>query len=188
MRKTTLLSLLASLCLLSTVAFAQSEDEKFDKLTQDFLKGYFMASPIGATYIGVHDYDNVLDDVSAAAVDAEVKRLSTFKQNLASINAKALSKAKNIDQRILVENIDESLFSYNELKEYTWNPMVYTGALGNSMAGLLYQEFAPIDQRLKNAVERAKQVPRYLKQAEANLSNAPKMHVETAIKQNQGNI
>jgi uncharacterized protein (DUF885 family) len=188
MKTTTLLSLIASLCLLSINAFAQSEDEKFEKLTQDFLKGYFMASPIGATYIGVHDYDNQLDDVSAAAMDAEVKRLTTFKQSLAGINVQALSKAKNIDQRILAENIDEALFGYTELKEYTWNPMVYTGAIGNSMAGLLYQEFAPLDQRLKNAVERAKQVPRYLKQAEANLTNAPKMHVETAIKQNQGNI
>ncbi|TLY33184.1 MAG: DUF885 domain-containing protein, partial [Ignavibacteria bacterium] len=82
----------------------------------------------------------------------------------------------------------ESLFSFEELREYEWNPMVYTGALGNSIANLIYQEFAPLDQRLKNAAARAAHVPGFLDQAKAVLKNAPAMHVETAINQNKGDV
>lgn len=178
----------AAVCLFRLSAVAQTEDAKFDATAQDFLKGYFLSSPITATYIGVHDYDSLLDDASPTAMEMELKRLTVFKQKLADIDARSLSKPKNIDYRILSENINEALFGYSELKEYEWNPMVYTGALGNALAGLIYQEFAPLDQRLRNAVERANQVSRFLDQAKGNLTNAPKMHVETAIRQNQGNI
>src|SRR6266850_2200948 len=188
MRPLSLYLPVALLCLLVLQACRQPEDEKFTKLTADFLKGYFAANPITATAIGVHDYDNVLDEVDATAVDKEVARLKEFRQRLAELDAKALSTDNNIDARILLENIDESLFSYEELREYEWNPMVYTGALGNSIAALIYQEFAPLDQRMKNAAARAAQVPRFLDQAKAILKNAPAMHVETAINQNKGNV
>jgi uncharacterized protein (DUF885 family) len=183
-----LISLTALLSLSGALAMAQSEDQRFDQLTADFLKGYFAANPIAATGIGVHDYDNILDDVSPEAAGKEVARLKGFQDQLAHVDQKALSKDKSIDWRILSENIDEALFGYQELKEYEWNPLVYTGALGNSVAALIYQEFAPLDQRLKNAAARAEQVPRFLEQAKANLKNAPPIHVETAINQNQGNI
>jgi uncharacterized protein (DUF885 family) len=188
MKVSSLIAISASLCLFVLSVYSQEESEKFDKLSSDFLKGYFLVNPISATSIGVHDYDNMLDDMSQSAIDAEAKRLRLFKEQFAAVNLKGLSKDKNIDCRILLENIDESLFGLEELKDYEWNPMVYTGAIGNSIASLINQEFAPLDQRLKNAIERSKQVPKFLEQAKTNLKNAPKLHVETAIKQNQGNI
>ncbi len=169
-------------------AFSQPQDERFDKLSQDFLKGYFIANPIAATQIGVHEYDTMMDDISPTAMEVEAKRLNLFKQELADIDAKSLSKQKNIDYRILNENIDESLFQYRELKNHEWNPLVYTGMIGDAIAGLIYQEFAPLNQRLSNAIARTKQVPKFLEQAKANLKTSSKLHVETAMRQNKGNI
>ncbi len=183
-----LVSLAALVCLSGPRAMAQDEDQLFGQLTSEYLKGYFAANPISATGIGVHDYDNILDDVSPQAAEKEIARLKSYKEQLGRVNQSLMTKDKTIDWRILSENIDEALFQYEELKDYQWNPMVYTGALGNSIAALIYQEFAPLEQRLKNAAARAAQVPRFLEQAKANLKNAPPMHVETAINQNQGNI
>ena len=174
--------------LLTLVANAQTHEEKFDTVVSDFLKGYFQANPISATSIGMHDYDNQLDDIGPAAIDAELNRLIIFRKKLMDIDLKDLPRNKRIDHQILSENIDEAIFGLRDVREFEWNPMTYTIALGNSFASLLYQEFAPLEQRMKNAVERAKQVPRFLEQAKANLKNPPKMHVETAIKQNMGNI
>ncbi|MBI1804120.1 MAG: DUF885 domain-containing protein [Ignavibacteriae bacterium] len=188
MKLSTVFLTIVAAALFALSVSAQTEDEKFDKLSQDFLKGYFIGNPITATGIGVHDYDSLLDDVSPTAVEIEVKRLNLSKQQLGEINTKALSKQKNIDYRMLDENINEALFGYQELKDYEWNPLVYTGAIGNSIASLIYQEFAPLDQRLNNAIARTKQVPRFLDQAKANLKTASKLHVGTAIKQNKGNI
>ncbi|HEY6191161.1 MAG TPA: DUF885 domain-containing protein [Bacteroidota bacterium] len=188
MRLLSAICLAFSLVLPAVHAFAQSDDQLSDEMTADFLKGYFAANPISATGIGVHDYDNVLDDVGPAAVDKEVARLKSFKSHLERLDPAGMSKDKGIDCRILTESIDENLFGFEELREYEWNPMVYTGALGNAIASLIYQEFAPLDQRLKNAAARATQVSRFLDQAKANLKNAPLIHVQTAISQNQGNI
>ena len=134
MKLLTLVCLAGSLLILGVQAMAQSEDQLFDDLTSEFLKGYFAANPIAATGIGVHDYDNILDDVGAQAAEKEGARLKLFKEQLAHLDPASLSKDKNIDFRILSENIDEALFGYEELRENEWNPMVYTGALGNSIA------------------------------------------------------
>ena len=99
------INLLLMILLLATTALtfaAKSDDEKFDKLSADFLKGYFLANPIGATQTGIHDYDNMLDDYSPTAIELEIKRLKLFKQKLADINATSLSKDKSLDYRILV--------------------------------------------------------------------------------------
>lgn len=188
MKLNTILLIIALVCLATFSLHAQSENDKYDKLSADFLKGYFEGSPLTATYIGIHDYDNKLDDMSSSAIAAETDRLKKFKKEFSSLNQNTLSKDRSIDCRIILENIDESLFSMEELKEYEWNPMVYTGAVGNSIAGLIFQEFAPLEQRMKNAAARANLIPKMLEQAKANLKNAPKIHVETAIRQNQGNI
>jgi len=168
--------------------YTQTGDEAFDKLSQEFLRGYFVANPIAATQIGVHDYDSLMDDVSPTATEMEVTRLRLFQQELSAIDAKSLTKQKSIDYRMLNENIDESLFQYMELKDYEWNPLLYTGTIGNAIASLIYQEFAPLEQRLTNAIARTRLVPKFIEQAKANLRNSSKLHVETAIRQNKGNI
>jgi uncharacterized protein (DUF885 family) len=172
----------------SPILLAQTTDEKFDNLSSEFLKGYFVANPTTATQIGVHDYDSILDDFSQTAIQLEITRLHLFREKFADLEPKSLSRQKNIDYRILLENIDLMLFGYQDLKEYEWNPLVYTGVVGNSIASLIYQDFAPLDRRLMDAVARAKQVPGFLENAKINLKTASKIHVETAIQQNEGNI
>ncbi|HZY09682.1 MAG TPA: DUF885 family protein, partial [Bacteroidota bacterium] len=169
-------------------SFAQTEDAEFDQIVADFLKKYFVANPISATTIGFHDYDSMLDDVSFTSFQLQLRGLSTIERRLGTVEIKKLSKEKYIDYQVLSETIDEIFFSIEELREHTWNPLVYTEAIGNSIAGLIYQDFAPLEERLRNAIERAKQVPDFLYKAKENLSEAPRMHVETAIQQNQGNI
>ncbi len=177
------------LCLcITAIATAQTEDARFEKLSSDFLTGYFQVNPTTATQIGNHDYDSVLDDISMTALELETKRVELFREKLADFDLKRLSPQNSVDARILTETLDEMIFDFDELKEYQWNPLVYTGLLGNAIAGLIYQDFAPLDVRLQNAAARARQVPRFLADAKAILQDAPAMHVETAIQQNKGNI
>lgn len=179
---------LFSFVILTMTSFAQTEDAEFNQIVADFLKKYFVTNPISATTIGVHDYDSMLDDMSFTSFQLQLRGLSTIERRLGTVDLKRLSMEKHIDYQILSETIDEIYFSIEELREHTWNPLVYTEAIGNSIAGLIYQDFAPLEERLRNAIERAKQVPDFLHKAKENLSEAPRMHVETAIQQNQGNI
>jgi uncharacterized protein (DUF885 family) len=165
-----------------------SEDEKFMKIADEYFYELYKASPVSATRIGVHEYDGVLDDVSADAMRKNREGLSRIKEKLAAIEMAKLSRAMSVDYRILNENIDEALWGYDELREYEWNPLMYTGLVGNSIMLLITQDFAPLESRLRSALARTRQIPGFLNNARANLKNAPRVHVETAVLQNKGNV
>ena len=59
---------------------------------------------------------------------------------------------------------------------------------GQSIYGLLARDFAPFETRLASAAARLKQLPRFLSQARDSLQpeRVPKIHAETAVKQNAG--
>jgi uncharacterized protein (DUF885 family) len=171
-----------------TMSYGQTDASKFEELTKEFLSGYFKASPITATQTGVHLYDSLIDDIGPLAKEIEAKRLKSFKEQLKAIDIKKLSQNHAIDYRMLMENIDEQIFNITVLKEYEWNPLNYTQDVGNSIASLIYQEFAPLDERMHSAAGRLRRISHYLDQAKALLTNPSKLNVETAISQNQGNI
>jgi len=59
---------------------------------------------------------------------------------------------------------------------------------GNAIYGLMARDFAPVEERLMSAAARLRQLPRFFSQARAAIDPArvPKVHAETAVKQNPG--
>src|SRR4030042_1555936 len=55
-----------------------------------------------------------------------------------------------------------------------------------SLRSLLTKEYASSDARMKSAIERAKALPGFIKQAKTNLQTPPQIYTETAIKQFPG--
>ena len=53
---------------------------------------------------------------------------------------------------------------------------------------LIARDFAPLKDRLQNVKKRLQGIPAILEAARTNLKNPPKVHTETAILQNKGNI
>ncbi len=49
--------------MLCAVVFANSEDEKFSKLVDEYLEFTWQLSPVNATFNGVHKYDDRLESV-----------------------------------------------------------------------------------------------------------------------------
>jgi uncharacterized protein (DUF885 family) len=60
--------------------------------------------------------------------------------------------------------------------------------VGNAVYGLMAREFAPLETRLTCVAPRLEQLPRLLEQIRATLvpDRVPKVHAETAVKQNRG--
>ncbi len=166
----------------------QTEDEKFSKLVNKFMDEYFKYHPVSATWIGYHEYDNLLDDFSERAIQEKLEWLKSYKKKFSKFDLKKLSKDNSIDCRILLEEIEERIFNLEELKEYEWNPLIYNSVIGDGLMYLITQDFAPAEERLKNALERVKQIPNFIEQAKKNLKDAPQIHIETAVRQNKGNI
>jgi len=92
------------------------------------------------------------------------------------------------DYAMLEHTLRAQVWELEELEEWAWNPLVDTSLAGSSIYGLLSRDFAPLPGRLGNVADRLEQFPRLFEQIRATLDakRVPKIHAETAIKQNGG--
>jgi uncharacterized protein (DUF885 family) len=177
----------AVLCIHGTVAEA-SMDQQFEKLAERYLDEFPALSPVSATSLGDHRFDHELDQVSA---DARARQDDFYRQYLSEldrIDPAALSRANQIDHALLNQKLTASRWGMNELQEWAWNPLNYTGLAGSSIYGLMARDFAPVTTRLECVADRLEEFPRLFEQIQATLvpGRVPKIHAETAIKQNRG--
>ncbi len=183
------ISIIPALILLACTALAGSaDDEALENLALEYIGDLTNFSPANATLIGDHSADLRLDNVDAAARERSRNLYEEYQAALAAIDRNNLTRANQIDAEIFHNEIESSLWSLSTLQEWAWNPLVYIDLSGSSIYGLVARDFAPIQSRLVSAASRLEQLPRFLEQARGTLEpeRVPKIHAETAIKQNPG--
>ena len=188
-RTATAIACLATLVAVACDARAASDaDRAFEALAARYLDDIIRHSPVRATAIGDHRADDRLDEVDAAARNRMRKAYQAYRDALSGIDRKALSRAKQVDATILSNEVDSTLFELDTLEEWAWNPLYYVNSSGSSIYGLLARDFASLEERLDDAAARLEQLPRFLEQARTSLEpeRVPKIHAETAIRQNPG--
>ncbi len=163
-------------------------DAEFEAIAKRFLSEAPAFSPVGATQLGDHRYDGQLDEATPAARDRETRFYRELQHALERTSRNQLSRANRVDAALLAHDLEARIWSLEVLKEWEWNPLVYTGVCGSAVYGLVAREFAPLPDRLRNVTARLQQYPRFLEQARSALvpTRIPKVHAETAVKQNPG--
>src|SRR6266699_2272831 len=169
-----------------TLITQDTADQKFEALAKRYIEQYLEMNPEQATELGEHRFDNRLDDHSPAQSERRRKLDQDYLRAMNGIPQARLDKVNNVDYRIMRTRIEYDLFRIDTLREYEWNPLQYN--FGNPIYALVAREFAPLKDRLLNVGKRLKQIPQAVAQAKANLKNAPRIHTETAVQQNQGTI
>ena len=163
-------------------------DAAFADLSKRALDGWLQLSPVGATQIGEHKYDAEIDDLSAAGRQKNVDFGKKILAELDALDVSTLSRENQVDAAILRNQLQYDLWSAETMQAWAWDPQVYGGVAGSAIYGLMAREFAPLPQRIGSAVSRMEKIPALLAQARENLDPArvPKVHAETAAKQNSG--
>ena len=162
------------------------DDQKFERLAGNYIEKTLRMNPEFATYLGDHRFDNSWNDHTLEGIQKSRQLDKTYLDSLNALNPDKLSESNRIDYQILKHQIQYSIFHVDTLKEYEWNPRVYN--FGGGIYSLIARDFAPLKERLQNVEERLKGIPAILEAAKTNLKNPPKVHTETAILQNKGNI
>ncbi len=163
-------------------------DRAFDALSRRYFDEVLALQPVSATGLGDHRYDNQLDDVSAAARDRALTVERNLLRDVRALDRARLSRAHQVDANILANQLEYDLWRMEELQDWKWNPLRYTGIAGDAVYSLLARDFAPTPQRLRSVHARLQQLPRFLAQVRAALDPArvPKIHAQTAARQNDG--
>jgi len=165
-----------------------SADAQFADLSKRWLDGMFAASPVSATQTGDHRHDAELDDLSADGRAHSLAFAHSILTDLDKIDAARLSRENQVDIAILRNQLRSDIWSAEVSQDWAWNPLVYSGIAGNALFPLMARDFAPLPDRLRAATARMEKLPALYAQMHANLDPArvPKIHAETAAKQNKG--
>jgi uncharacterized protein (DUF885 family) len=183
---------------LSAVVFALSllgsqasnpEDESLAAFFREQLTASFALRPSSATALGDHRFDDRLDDVRPAA-RARWRELTraTLAALPQRVDRARLSRDGQIDYDILAHNLRADLWMQENFDPYATDPRAYSDLLSGSVFSLLTQSSLPRETNLANAIARIRQIPQVLAAARENLKQPPRVHLETAIKQNLGAI
>ena len=167
---------------------ASRADRAFEALGRRWLDRSMRYSPVSATQIGDHRYDNRVDDVSAAGRNAALRFSQDTLRQLLAIDRAQLTRANQVDYAILENNLRSDIWRTETLQPWAWNPLGYQALAGGALYGLMAREFAPLPQRLRSAIARMELIPDMLRKTRQELtpSRVPVPHAATYAAQNPG--
>jgi uncharacterized protein (DUF885 family) len=155
---------------------------------QYFSDVLFRFAPTVGTQMGLHQYDTQLEDYSAATIQKQITALHTYEKKLETIDPSALDASIAADHTILLNSIRSQLLSLEVIRNWEKNPDNYSSGVTNSIFVLMERPFAPVNTRLRAAIEREKQIPQVFVEARKNLKNPPRVFTEIALEQIDGLI
>jgi len=153
-----------------------------------FLNEYLRRNPTRATEAGDHTFDSAWPDVSEEGEAAERAFVEGRLRAIEGIPAAQLNPQERIDRGLIENQLRYWLFSLDELRDATWDPLLYTRLVGDGLDPLVTRDFQTREQRMSNLRSRLAGVPGILAVAKKRLKGSPKIYTETAIAQNKGLI
>lgn len=171
----------------STPAGGASGNQAFDEVARSYLEDLYQRQPTWATYLGVHKYNERLDDYSRKAVDDALAAARRFRDRVTAIEAASLSLERQLDREQLVRAIDARVLTLEVVRPWAVDPDSYSSGLTRTAYIMIKRNFAPPEERLRQLIAREKAMPAALGEARINLQNPPRIYTEIAIEQMDGN-
>ncbi|HEY8597934.1 MAG TPA: DUF885 family protein [Thermomicrobiales bacterium] len=168
---------------------AASGDERADPTVawlDDFFALYYRTRPVNATFIGVHDYDHLLPDASAAGLAATAAAEEALLQRVAALPDDTADAPVALDRRLAAGHLLIQRWERDSGHGWWGNPCWYTGEAVFGTIALFLRPFAPLGERVRAAIARLDAVPALLAQGRANLRHSPAAWIERAIDECDG--
>ncbi|HAF09736.1 MAG TPA: DUF885 domain-containing protein [Chloroflexi bacterium] len=156
----------------------------FSDLAETFLKEEFAESPVLASSLGLTEYDEMLDDLSADAFRRHEERSSAWLKRFSAVPNETLTPAERIDR-----DFASSILRGRELNapQRSWQkqPATYLNPGLQGVFSLFLHKLRPEKDLADAARARLAEVPRTLRQGMDNLdfTIVPKIYVDRAIGQ-----
>lgn len=137
----------------------------------DLLQADFASSPVAASDVGLTDYDDRLDDLSADAFRARNAYTAEFLARLDAIDDEGLGPDDSID-RDLARSVLRGRLVLAPFEQWKRDPVVYSGPVTNGLFTLFLHRLRPEADLVDAAVARLGQAGRAVDAGIANLDPA----------------
>lgn len=185
---------LAALCLAASfAATAATPQARADALVTEFVYGGLALTPVAATGAGYHVHgklrlDGRWDDYSAAGIRRSREFNHQLLRRLDDLKSAPLDGERQADLDIVRDTVNLNLLEFERLQNFRHNPTVYVELVGNGLYNPYVLEYAPLEARYQDIIQRLQRLPALMMQARANLIDAPEIWNRVAREENDGNI
>jgi len=190
MRTIIIVGLVLRMAILSVEAAPAGEaDAQLDAFFKKYLDETFRMRPMEATQLGDHRFDHLLEDLTPNARRAWLEHTrKTLAELPKQIDYQKLSRPAQIDFEIFEHALTNSLWLEENFHPFEEDPRTYNGYINDSVYLLLSQSTLPKETNVANCIARMALIPKVVAAARETLKNPPRVHTETAIRQNRGAI
>src|SRR5947199_714445 len=160
--------------------------EPLSHFVDDLLSYLHEVHPTHATLDGVHTHDDLLEDFSRHAIDAEAHALSGYLRRLDEITRDALTPIEKLEHRMLTSHLQGRMFELEAVRTWERNPQFYSDLLAASLAGQTLFSHAPAPERARRVLSKLRQTPRLIQAARDNIKEPPGIFVKVGIETMRG--
>ena len=162
--------------------------EPLPHFVDEYLAWLHETHPTNATFDGVHLHDDLLEDLSRAAIDAQIRDLGGFARRLAAIDPSRLTDSERLERPALDANIRARLFELETVRTWERNPQHYGDLLSTSLAGQVLFDYAPLPERARRVLSKLHQVPRLMQAARDNIKDPPGIFIKVGLESLRGTL
>jgi uncharacterized protein (DUF885 family) len=172
----------------ATAPAAGSGDAAFRQLANDILEDHYKRHPSESTDLGIHRYDDQLEDLTETAIAGASAALKDFRSKLAAIDSATLTLTNALDREQLIHSMDTGVLARDTIKMWTKDPDTYSSDVSNAAYVIMKRNYAPAAERLRVLIAREKKMPAMLQEARKNVSSPVQIYTQIAIEQIDGDI
>jgi len=162
--------------------------EPLPHFVDEYLSYLYEVHPTNATFDGVHIHDDLLEDFSRQALDAQVRSLGGFARRLAAIDPARLTDVERVERPALESNIRSRIFELEEVRSCERSIQHYADVLATSLAGQALFDYAPLAERARRVLSKLRQVPRFIQAARDNVKDPPGIYVKVGLESIRGTL
>jgi uncharacterized protein (DUF885 family) len=155
--------------------------EPLPHFVDDYLQYLQETRPTCAALDGIHSHDDLLEDLSRQAIDADLRALSGFGRRLAEIDPSGLTETERAEHPVLKDHIQARMFELEDVRGWERNPHIYADTIASSLATQALFSFAPATERARRVLSKLRQVPRLVQAARDNVKDPPGIFVKVGI-------
>jgi len=162
--------------------------EPLHHFVDDYLSFLYETHPTAATFDGVHQHDDLLENFERGAVEGAVQSLAGLARRLAAISTDSLTGAERVERPWIAAHIQGRMHELEKIRTWERNPQIYGELLGLSLAGQALFGYAPAEERARRVLSKLRQAPRFIQSARDTIKDPPGIFVKGGLETLRGTL